>query len=77
MKLSETEADALLDELAALDTPTRQPGDIDRFMYAEKMGISTTSAGDRLNEFVRRGVLVSMRVYDPATSKIVRVWRKA
>ena len=76
MKLTTSEADDLLDELAKLDIQTRQPGDIDRYQYAEKLGLTVRGVESRLKDFVSQGILIELQVYDPDKKRRVTVYRK-
>ena len=77
MNLTENESQILLDELEKYTIPTRKQGDIDRYDYAERFRLSTTSAGERLKKLVEDGILIDGGlVWDPNKRSKVRVYRK-
>ena len=73
----------LLAELDALslpehgDTPTREPGGLDRYMVAERRKCSRTTAEVWLIQLEKQGVLTSRYEWDEARRARVRVWRRA
>ena len=76
MKLTASEADDLLDELASLDIQTRRPDDIDRKQYADKLGLTVKGVESRLKDFVSQGIMIELSVYDPDKKRRVTVYRK-
>lgn len=78
MNLTQDEADTLLEQLAEHFLPLRQEGDIDRMQVAEMYDRSITSAGDKLQQLVKEGVLIDGKLaWDPAKRTTVHVYRKA
>lgn len=75
MKLTDKEAQTLIDELIAQMPPERQPGDIDAKQFAEQTNMSAKAATTQLDKFAELGTLVKMKVRGPTGT--MNVWRKA
>ena len=74
---TDNEAESLLKELAAMELPLMQPGDITTAMYAEYIGVDYKKAKKTLLALVNDGTLISQEVRNPATGLKVRVFRRA
>ena len=69
--------DDILDELAAVyHFETRQANDIDASQLAERMGISTRQALNRMEQIAKRADFQRVKVYDPDTTTRRWVLRK-
>ena len=76
--MTDTERERLLAELVKWgeSLPLRQPGDITTQDYAASAGVCVNTAESRLKRWVSQGLLETLLVYDPDSSRSRRVYRK-
>lgn len=59
-----TENELLAELTAPYQNARRQPGDVDKEMFAEAAGLSPSQASKRLKDLTRQGILTERRVFE-------------
>jgi hypothetical protein len=74
---NERKAALLAELIAATSPPERQDDDVTIREYAEAARVPYNTAKHRLDKQVEAGGWATLLVFDPDTSRVVRVYRKA